>query len=422
MQSVMILGRQPALGLAELESLYGADKLEPVGSQAVLVDVDPCLLAFDRLGGSVKFCKLLTTLDTTDWKQIEKFLLQVSPGHSQRMSEGKMTLGLSLYDFNESLKRIEATGLSLKKVIKKTGRPVRLVPNKEAALNSAQVLHNKLTLENGWELVFIKDGQRTIVAQTIRIQDIDSYTRRDRGRPKRDAKVGMLPPKLAQIIINLAIGELPAEARQSICEIPPNQPIPTAHYAGVYLLDPFCGTGVVLQEASLMGYDVYGTDLESRMIEYSQQNLAWLLAQPENNISFPPENTTKDYFRLEVGDATVHQWHPTPTVVAGETYLGRPFTTRPTPEILAQTISDSNLIIKKFLRNIGGQIKPGTRLCLAVPAWQTTSGQFKKLPLIDQIGDLGYNRTKFEHVRDDQLIYYRKDQIVARQLLVISKE
>src|SRR4051794_14108153 len=99
MQSLLILGRQPALGLAEVESLYGAENLEPVGAQAVIVDVDPCMLAFDRLGGSVKFCKLLTTLDTTSWPQIEKFLLDVSPGHSQQMPEGKMQLGLSLYGF-----------------------------------------------------------------------------------------------------------------------------------------------------------------------------------------------------------------------------------------------------------------------------------------------------------------------------------
>src|SRR4051794_2242006 len=58
MQSLMILGRLPALGTAELESLYGADKVKLVGTQAVIVDVDPCLLAFDRLGGSVKFCKV----------------------------------------------------------------------------------------------------------------------------------------------------------------------------------------------------------------------------------------------------------------------------------------------------------------------------------------------------------------------------
>lgn len=412
MQSLLVLGRQPALGLAELESLYGASHVQPIGPQAAIVDVDPCLLAFDRLGGAVKFCKLLTTLDTTNWGKIEKFLLQVSPGHAQTMTEGKMQLGLSLYGFNETPKRIEATGLSLKKAIRKTGRSVRLIPNKTAELNSAQVLHNHLTGPTGWELVFIKDGLRTLVAQTVKVQDIEAYTRRDRERPKRDAKVGMLPPKLAQILINLTVGQLPEDKLESICDIPVGQPIPHP-ILGQTVLDPFCGTGVVLQEATLMGYDIYGSDYEPRMVDYTKQNMDWL-----NGLC----NLAVTDYRLETADATEASWTPPVDFVVTETYLGRPFTARPTPEILAQTVADCNLIIKKFLKNIHGQVKSGTRLCLAVPAWQTSPGQFKRLPLIDQITELGYNRISFEHARDEDLIYYRSEQIVARQLLVITRK
>ncbi len=412
MQSLLILGRQPALGLAEVESLYGGGKLQPVGDKAVIVDVDPCLLAFNRLGGSLKFCKILTTLDTVSWPEIEKFLIKVSPGQSETMPEGKMTLGLSLYGFHEQPKRIEATGLSLKKAIRKTGRPVRLVPNKTEEISSAQSLHNKLTEPNGWELVFVKDGGKTIVAQSVKVQDIESYTTRDRGRPKRDAKVGMLPPKLAQIIVNLAVGELPEDKLESICDIPAGQPIPTP-LLDKTVIDPFCGTGVILQEALLMGYRVTGTDLEPRMVDYTLENIAWLGSHfPVNGKDSP----------VKAADATVHQWQAEFDFVASETYLGRPFTSRPSPELLAQTMADCNLIIKKFLRNIREQIKPGARLCLAVPAWQTGPGQFKHLSLVDQIGDLGYNRISFEHVRDEALIYYRSNQTTARQLLVITRK
>jgi SAM-dependent methyltransferase len=412
MQSVMILGRQPELGLAELESLYGPAVLRTVGNHAAVVDVDPCLLAFDRLGGSVKFCKLLTTLDTTNWRDIEKFLLQVSPGHSERLPEGKLLLGLSVIGFDTSPRQLEATGLSIKKVIRKTGRPVRLVPNKSPELNAAQVIHNKLTGPNGWELVFIRDGSKTIVAQTVKVQGIESYTRRDRERPKRDAKVGMLPPKLAQIILNLSAGKLAEETLKNICDIPADQEIPLVRL-DQQLLDPFCGTGVLLQEAALMGYDVYGTDLEPRMIEYSERNLGWL----GGTYRLPPVCC-----RLEAADATDHAWEAPVDIVAAETYLGRPFTSPPDAETLARTVSDCNLILKKFLKNIAPQLKSGTRLCLAVPAWQTRRGQFKHLPLIDQISELGYNRVSFEHIRDEQLLYYREDQIVARQLIVITRK
>ncbi|HVV66595.1 MAG TPA: hypothetical protein VHB72_00795 [Candidatus Saccharimonadales bacterium] len=424
MQSLLILGRQPALGLAELESLYGANKIQLIGDKVAVVDVDPCLLAFDRLGGSMKFCKILTTLDTTNWKEIEKFLVQVSPGHSQQMPEGKMNLGLSAIGMNTDVKQLNASALTLKKAIKKTGRNVRVVPNKGLELNTAQVLHNGLVKETGWELYLIRSGQQTVIAQTVKVQDIESYTKRDRERPKRDARVGMLPPKLAQIIINLAVGELPEEAKQSICEIPPDQPIPQQHFDST-VLDPFCGTGVILQEATLMGYRAYGTDLEPRMVEYSDQNLGWLQTVNLGAGTWIPEEQefiTGENTNVEQADATNYHWPYQFNFVASETYLGRPFTSLPDPETLARNVSDCNLIIKKFLQNIHGQMKPGTRLCLAVPAWQVKRNQFKHLPLIDQICDLGYNRVSFEHIRDTDLTYYRPDQIVARQLLVITRK
>lgn len=412
MQSLLILGRQAELGLAELESLYGAAAVRRAGTQAAIVDIDPCLLAFKRLGGSIKFAKVLGTLNTTTWKVVEKFLVDQAPDKARMVPEGKLHLGLSLYGFSESLRRIEATGLTLKKAIRATGRSVRLVPNKETELNSAQVIHNKLTGTNGWELLFVRDGNKTIIAQTVMVQDIEDYTKRDRERPARDAKVGMLPPKLAQIIINLASGPLPEQQLQNICDIPADQPVPF-NILEQRVLDPFCGTGVLLQEATLMGYRTIGTDLEPRMISYTRKNLDWLQAQYD-----VPELDAE----LAIGDATNHTWATRPDIVACETYLGRPFTSVPTGEILSQTISECNLIIRKFLQNIHGQLESGSRLCLAVPAWSVAGQKQKTLPLIDQIEELGYNGVSFEHIGPDPLVYHRPDQIVARQLLVLTRK
>lgn len=413
MQSLMILGRQPALGLAELESLYGPAKIRPVGAKSAVVDVDPCLLAFDRLGGSVKFCKLLAELDTVSWPGIEKFLLEVAPGHSLNMPEGKMRLGLGVIGLEVSLKQLEATGLTLKKAIRKTGRNVRLIPNKAQELNAAQVIHNQLTGPNGWELIFIRDGRKTIVAQSIKVQDIDAYAARDRQRPGRDARVGMLPPKLAQIIINLATGQLPEETLSNICDIPADQEIPLPRLEKT-LLDPFCGTGTVLQEASLMGYDVYGSDIETRMVQYSGKNLEWLA----DNFRLPPVCC-----RLEIADAATYSWKTPIDMVAGETYLGQPFAGAPNRDALTATLEECNRLITKFLGNIHDQLEPGTRLSLALPAWKTkASAGFIHLPLIDRISDLGYNRVSFKHARDDQLIYHRPDQAVARQLIIIARK
>ena len=90
MQSLLILGRQPKIGLSELESLYGPDKIKSISDYAAILDVDPCLVAFDRLGGSVKFTKILSVLETTNWQEIEQFLIKVAPEHSQNLDGSKL--------------------------------------------------------------------------------------------------------------------------------------------------------------------------------------------------------------------------------------------------------------------------------------------------------------------------------------------
>lgn len=399
LHSIVILGRQPALGLAELESQYGADAVSAVSPQAAGLTLHAHDVEFKRLGGGTRLAHVLSEVPSTDWKRVERELPKLITELGLTLPDGKIQLGLSAVGFDRlkiSPAKLNAAGLTLKKVLRsKLERSVRVTPNPELELNTAQVLHNHLTGATGIELLLIATSDnRTIIARTTQVQDIDSYTLRDRGRPKRDARVGMLPPKLAQIIINLATG--------------------TATVAGdKIVLDPFCGTGVVLQEAELMGFTAYGTDLEPRMVEYSKGNMEWLQDAFRLDKELP---------KLEVGDATNHTWDPQPSFVAAETYLGRPFTETPAPDVLTTTIGDCNQILTKFLRNVWESIPYGTRLCLAVPAWQTAPGKFRHLPLIDDVVNLGYNRVSFEHVRSENLLYYRTDQIVARELLILTRK
>ncbi len=383
-RSVLIHGRQPAIGRAELESLYGADAVSSVGEVASSLTILPEDVEFGRLGGSIKLAKILTILETTDWQKIEAYLAKTIPEHLRYVPEGKFKLGLSVYGLSVRPDIVSATGLRLKKLIKVSGRSVRIIPNKELELNSASVLHNQLTGPTGWELILIRDGNSTLLAQTTSVQDIDAYAARDQARPKRDARVGMLPPKLAQIIINLA------------------KPDP-----GTTVLDPFCGTGVVLQEASLMGFNVYGSDLEPRMVEYSQANLEWL-------------NVHSMEQRVEQGDATDKKWDKPFDVIAAETYLGRPFSALPNPKILDEVVQDVDTIHRKFLINLATQTKAGFRLCIAIPAWKTKTG-FQHLKMLDSLEELGYTRVSFQQVSNRDLVYHRENQIVARELIVLTR-
>ena len=389
-KSVCILGRQPAIGLAELEALYGADTVAPLSTQTAALTIEAADVDFSRLGGSTRLASVVGEISAVTWPQIEKALRAAALHVAKTLpEEGKIKLGISVYGLDITPAKLTAAGLTVKKMLRSGDRSVRLVPNQAPELSTAQVFHNSLTGGLGIELLVIVGKSSTIIARTIAVQNIDSYTIRDRSRPKRDARVGMLPPKLAQTIINL-VGLLPEHS---------------------VILDPFCGTGVLLQEALLMRYDVTGTDLEPRMIAYSDANLEWAHERLG----------TENAYMLAAGDATTHQWEPPIDAVACETYLGRAFTSTPTREVLEQTASDVNLILKKFLRNIHPQLKPGARLCLAVPAWQISPGKFRHLTLIDSLGELGYERHVFSHVRSEDLLYYRDDQTVGRELLVLQR-
>ena len=193
------------------------------------------------------------------------------------------------------------------------------------------------------------------------------------------------------------------------------------------ILDPFCGTGVILQEAVLMGYNAYGSDIEPRMVEYTKTNMDWLSQK------YAIAEKCERY--LEIGDGTNHTWEQKFGCVASEVYLGRHFSASPSPDVLRQVKSDVNIIIKKFLKNLSKQTKPGFRLCLAVPAWSSTlrdepSGSdsnekidsgFLHLPLLDSLEELGYNRVSFVHASNEDLIYHREGQIVARELVALTR-
>lgn len=382
---IAILGRQPSLGMAELEQLYGSTAVRWFSDSTAIID-SPAF-DFERLGGTQKAGRVVSEL-RGDWRQVSMKLVSA---YTQAWAdhEGKITLGISAYGFKTTPRDVQKTGIILKGKLKERGVSLRLIPNADTALSSATSHHNKLGLSDSHvELIIVRGANgAAVIAESVGAQNITALAARDQGRPKRDAFVGMLPPKLARMMVNLA----PVKAGR--------------------ILDPFCGTGVLLQEAALLGYDVYGTDLVPKMVQFTKANLDWLI----DTHHVTPGVT------LDVGDAMTYHWHTPVDAVACEAYLGQPFSAPPSPGKLTEVRDNCNHIISEFLRNIAPQLAPGTPLCVAVPAWRDSAGRFTHLPLVDSVGSLGYNRTTLRHVRNDQLLYYREDQVVARELLLLTR-
>lgn len=388
---IALLGRQPALSMAELECLYGDKAVRWFSDTTALVNSPS--FDFERLGGSQKAGLVVSEL-FGDWKHVSQTIVEA---YSKSWSGhiGKITLGISAYGFPITAREVQKTGVTLKLKLKKSGTSLRLIPNNEPALNTATSHHNKLGLsDNHVELLVIRASSgNVVIAESVGAQNITALAARDQARPKTDAFVGMLPPKLARMMVNM-IGSHSNDASQST------------------ILDPFCGTGVVLQEAALLGYPVYGTDLSEKMVDYSQQNLTWL----------SEKYRIQTIMSVEHGDAMTYRWRDPIHAVVSEAYLGQPFSAPPSPAKLIEVKKTCNYIVSEFLKNLAAQIAPGTRLCLAVPAWRDNQGTFTHLPFIHALNKLGYARMPLVTVRHEQLVYYRETQVVARELLVLVRQ
>ena len=376
MQYLVVLGREPKLSLAELEALFGTKNVKPLGKQIALVEAKS--LSISRLGGSIKAGEVISG-------SVQDYLAA--------LPEGKITLGFSDYSKDASAKKSWQFALKQKNLLKRHGRNVRLVPNSDAIISSATAHHNQL----GEKLNHVEIMQfGNFYASSIGTQNITAYAKRDQQRPARDAFVGMLPPKLAQILINLA----------------------TEGANSGTVLDPFCGTGVVLQEAALMGYSAYGSDLSEKMVKYSQKNLDWLAEKtPRLQKSNAPSVT------IEEGDATDHQWQSAKVdFVASEIYLGHPLSAAPADIKFKALKQDAETLLRAFLKNIAPQIASGTQLALATPSWLRHDGSYKGVDILDEIDKLGYNAIKYLNATQSDLLYHRENQIVARQIIVLRKK
>ncbi|MBI1961156.1 MAG: hypothetical protein HYS45_00465 [Parcubacteria group bacterium] len=254
-QSFLILGSNSSISFAEIFQASGsnASLISAHGAQVVVIDDE----AFGQsaplvLGGIPKSGVIVDEMNRLDAAALASLL-------QEYIQEGqKFHFGLSVYRISgDGLRqeRRKALGLEVKKLLKAQGTSVRLVESRSGNLSSVDVVKNKL-IDTGVELCLFSVDSGFLIGRTLAVQPFREYSERDYGRPGRDAKRGMLPPKLGRVMINLAT--------------PPE---------GALILDPFCGSGTVLQEAMLLGYRAIGTDIDEDAIRDTKKNIEWLVRE-----------------------------------------------------------------------------------------------------------------------------------------------
>lgn len=375
MKYLAILGRQPELGIAELETLFGSANIQQFGRTGALLNTAPDI---NELGGTIKVGRVLYRGTSGDINEIPLDMNELP------LRAGKTNFGLSYYGIQATPRFVNRAGITLKKRLQKQGSVRFVAPQTGLALTAAQVKFNGL-IRNGFELLILVHKQKMVVAITEQIQDIDWYAARDYQRPTRSAKVGMLPPKLAQIMVN------------------------TTSAPVVY--DPFCGTGVVLQEALLLGRIARGSDVAPDMVSATRDNLTWLTQQRSDLADWSAAEADARNVTLPSGKLAI----------VSEGYLGPNMSSKPSVQQLGPIISELRALYRDSLANWSAQIDSETEITLTAPIWQTPDG-WKPLGIVDLLPDLGYTLRQFAHVKSDALIYRRPNQFVGRQLLILRKQ
>ncbi len=395
-QYVFILGREPALSVAEISAVLEHAKINHtwlvITSSYALFNADLSKELLNKLAGTIKVAEVLGEVEQNS-EVFSDFILR-----ELNKTEGPCYLGFSAYDIK--LPWLNKTGLHLKYLIKEQGRRARLVVSREAQLSSVVVAKNKLLTASGFEFILLSRDGKLLVGRTIWVQPFEEWGMRDFGRPSRDAKSGMLPPKLARMMINLS-GALLEEK----------------------LLDPFCGSGTVLQEATVLGYkNLTGSDITEQAIKDSEENFQWL---KKNN---PLLNPVIKILQADVFDLPNKFGIGSFDVIVTEPYLGPALSGRETKSDIIKIQKELTEFYIRVLKVFSDLLVLNGRVVMVWPSFrignevirlnlesELTKYSFKLKNILPETAPASWLMS------NNILTYSRPNQHVVREIVVLEK-
>jgi tRNA G10 N-methylase Trm11 len=325
-------------------------------------------------------------------------LKEISPGSDEDMihealssdffniTEKRINFGFSLYSLNTNVpkklvKSIQKIGLRLKKDFKAKGNSARFVISRDKALSSVVVTENKL-IERGADIYLLVAKDKIYLGKTLAVQDYKQFIRRDFKRPDRDAKSGMLPPKLAQIMVNLS-------------QAKPDD----------VLLDPFCGSGTVLQEAQLLGIQkVIGTDISPKAVQDTKSNLEWL----KSNFNL---SSFSQIFQSDIKDF-LNKFKEKVDVIVTEPFLGPPLKGNESMDQIKSISKELSQLYLGSFQVFTQILKEEGRIVIVFPILKKGNQEIA-LEIDQEIEKIGF-------MIKERVQYSRPDQKVLREILVLK--
>ena len=423
------LGHQPHMSLAELRAAFPAFRLLRLATSSIALfetskELQPASLA--TLGGTVLLAEEIHGADAS-LEQIPQILRDTVSS-----VKGKVTFGLRCIGIPPA--RIRALYRECKDTLHHAGRPCRYIGNERQPAHSA-LLRDSGILDgrHGIELVVIADEERLWLGKTIAAQNPTSYAKRDIGKPARDLRAGILPPKLAQMMLNLGwwlVRDL-GDTRKKPGPQPPVQgpeplraewPAPSS----IIVWDPFCGSGVIPIECLLRGWMVLASDSSQKAVDACKRNIEWLRrtftipaakipsAAVKHNALKPPDFSSIRDERLRPG----------PSLIVTETSLGPFLRNRPTKQEAQKLRTENERLQIAFLRNAAASL-PGVPIVCTWPVWYLRTGPLFLEKVWKELEKLGLEAVllppespKTSPVRHT-LLYRRPDQYVGREIVLL---
>lgn len=301
------------------------------------IDVDSLQL---DLGGTIKIAQQITSLplDTDVFATVVETLAQQEVKRFVIAEHNR-----------DHLPVILAT--DVKRALSKQGVSSSYHETPRYGANAATLKHRNLT-----ELHVVQLETAIVLARTVAAQDVDTWAQRDIEKPERDRQRGMLPPKVARMMLNIAIGaDNPADH---------------------VVFDPFCGMGTILIEAADLGVvTLLGNDASPEAIMATQKNLTWWKSISKQDFSW--ELTTKPTENLEIRDFKVR-----PTIVVTEPFLGK---LTPNEAQIPGIVRGLEKLYRGSLKALRQLVPVGGRMALILPSFRrrgkhiTVEGTLKDL-------------------------------------------
>ncbi len=415
------LGRNPTLSASEIFSVLKKLQISATpyifSEEILVISVSNQLEAIGMnkiLGGSVKIGQVFDEIGMEEDESKFNYIFSSKNLLTNYISSktGKIHFGVSIYNGGSSIQYVAQLERQLKNInklikenLKIAGLKAGFVQIKDRFLSSVSVAKNNL-LDHGAEIVLIITPDKILVGKTLAVQEFEEFSRRDFDRPRKDKKSGIMPPKLARMMINIAETD-----------------------KDEVMLDPFCGSATVVGEAIYMGFrNIIGSDISRKAIEDSKENINWIFANFQhlkiNDYNLKIFESDVRRLRELVSSHSVHS-------IITEPFLGPPLHRMPDENRIRSIFMDLERLYLDAFKTFSKILVPHGKIVFIFPAF-FINGRMISMDLIEKIKSLGFRQLelmpdnisnssmlKTTHIKT--IIYGSRNQFVIREIIKFEK-